>query len=324
VNQFTAVRAALARVLTPTRRRWLWRGLSALAVIMVLGGAYLSAQTVGTADLRFSPGFFLLSFAIYLLTYLAQLAGWHLLTRQILGPQRFRTNAEAVAGSTLVKYLPTGVVWYIANRADYYQAFGVPAGAVVAASLVELALTLGAASGLLLLSWLVQSGELLAGLGLLLLAGVLALLLRGRAVSWWARAVATRRTETAIATRRGWLLAAACYASCWPLGVLFLWALIGGFTPVTFAQIAPLFVIYPLISLAGYLASLTLGVLAIAREISLVALLGAIWPLPVAVATAVALKVTLSLFEIGCSLVVLGVLRLAAQRRTKLKEMHDA
>jgi hypothetical protein len=281
--------------------RWIWRFFTALSLLAVAIAVYYAFNEFPTEGLQFRPAFLILAGAIYLLTFAMHLLGWHNLSQLLLGPLPFRQNVEAVAASNLVKYLPT-IAWYIANRAHYYGQLGIPQTKVVAASLYELGFMLGACASLLALSWLSGLSPLLAAF-VLALIGLLVLL--------------GMRTRT-LAIRH-WLqprliVAFLWYAATWPLAALFLWAVLAAFVPLTLAELTVVLQIWLTASLASYAVSLTLGMLGIAREITLTLLLTQIWSLPVALASAITVKLLLTLGEVVSSLIILGILRLNPTR----------
>lgn len=289
--------------------RWAWRAITALSLLALGLGAYSQLDRLPQEGLQVRPGFVLLALAIYLLTFLMHLVGWHRLSRLLIGDLRLREDVEAVAASNLVKYLPT-IAWYIANRAHYYGRRGVPQARVVKASFYELGFMVGACAALLGLVWLYQLSPWAA------LAAPVAL-----ALALWALYAARGGRLGPLGPgsppgqARRWLGAFLWYGATWPLAGLFLWAVLNAFVAVPLAEMAEVLWIWLAAALAGYAVSLTLGFLAIAREITLTVLLAQLWPLPVALAVAIAVRLLLNLGEVLSSLIVLGALRLAARAR---------
>ncbi len=295
----------LRPLLTHPAWRWFWRGLTVLSLVAVVAGGYYSYTTLSTEGLQVHPTFLLLALVIYLVTFVMHLLGWHNLSRLLLGKFRLRQDVEAVTGSNLVKYLPT-IAWYIANRAHYYHRLGVPQARVVAASFAELGFMVGACAGLLGLLWLYGISPWLAMAVPLALAGIL-----------WA--LYTRRgarfgLDEGSGSLGGWAGAFLWYGATWPLAGLFLWAILAAFVPTPPDNVQTMLWIWLSAALASYAVSLTLGFFVIAREITLTVLLAQIWPLPVALATAISVKLMLTLGEVTCSLLILGALRLAGAR----------
>ncbi|HMQ34051.1 MAG TPA: hypothetical protein PKD53_25180 [Chloroflexaceae bacterium] len=282
--------------------RWAWRAITALSLLALGLGAYSQLDRLPQEGLQVRPGYLLLALAIYLLTFLMHLMGWHRLSRLLIGELRLREDVEAVAASNLVKYLPT-IAWYIANRAHYYGQRGVPQARVVKASFYELGFMVGACAALLGLVWLYQLSPWAA------LAAPAAL-----GLAAWAL-YAPRAPRLAPGRAWRWLGAFLWYGATWPLAGLFLWAVLNAFVAVPMAEMASVQWIWLAAALAGYAVSLTLGFLAIAREITLTVLLAQLWPLPIALACAIAVRLLLNLGEVVSSLVVLGALRLAARAR---------
>ncbi len=309
---FQQARARIVAWVTPNRRRWLWRGLTLLSLLLVAISSVYAVRELARSDVQLSPGWLGVALLIYTVNYTLHTLGWHLLARRFCGVHSLRANTEAVAASNLVKYLPT-VAWYIANRADFYARRGVAVHAVVAASLLELAFMLGSGTVFLLLFWFSSYGW---SLGLLSFAAVIVGLLvvavpDGIARRWWRRRVTTHAVAAPSSTvGRVWLLLALlCYAVTWLTGVAFLAAIVAAFAPVTAATLLSLAITWLFTGVASFVVSLTLGTIGIAREITLVVLLTQAYPLAVAVATGILVKLLLTVGEIIVSGAVLAVLR---------------
>lgn len=288
--------------------RWAWRAITAVSLLAVVFGAYRLSRDLPQEQLQVRLAFLLLALGLYLVTFVMHLLGWHSLSRLLLGEPSLRRNTEAVAGSNLVKYLPT-IAWYIANRVHYYGQRSVPPSRVVTASFYELGFMIGACAALLGLVWLYEISPWLAA------ATPVAL---GLAL-WVAHTAREARLGTgggvsAVARIRPWIAAFLWYGTTWPIAGIFLWAILNTFVAVPLSAMATVLWIWLAAALAGYAVSLTLGFLAIAREITLTVLLAQFWPLPVALACAITVKLLLTLGEVIASLVVLGALRLTAGR----------
>lgn len=276
--------------------RWVWVIFQAVALTLAVAGSYYAWREF-PRDVRVEPAFFAVAAGLYVAAFAAHLLGWHALTGIFLGGMRLRDDAEALAGSNLVKYLPT-IIWYIANRTHYYHRRGVEQGRVVIASLSELALMVGSGAALLASIWAAQAltplvAAPVGALGLLALAWALGRHAGGRGDAWWR-----------------WGAAMLWYGASWPIGALILAALMRALGPVGAADLGALALIWLVAGLASYAVSLTLGAVGILREITLTVLLAQHWPLATAIAAAICVKLVLTLGEIACSLLVLGGLRL--------------
>ncbi len=284
--------------------RWLWTLFQVLALALaVIGVVY--AWREFPPDVAVAPVFLGSALGLYALAFLMHLLGWHSLTRIFFGRLTFAENAQALAGSNLVKYLPT-VVWYIANRSHFYHQRGVAQQRVVIASLSELALMVGSGAVLLAALWVGRTFAPFAG-GLLGLVGLGVLI--------WA--LARHAGGSQQAPLGHWSLALLWYGGSWPVGVLIVWSLLRALVPVSFADLPTLAEFWLLAGLASYTMSLTLGTIGIMREITLTMLLAQYWPLPVALAAAIMVKLVLTLGEVGLSLLILGGLRLWPHDRPK-------
>ncbi|NTV62462.1 MAG: hypothetical protein HGA65_02850 [Oscillochloris sp.] len=273
--------------------RWIWQIFQVLALVLAAVGAYYAWRKF-PEGVRIDPLFLCLAIGIYVVAFCMHIMGWHSLTRIFFDGFGLRTNTEAVAGSNLVKYLPT-VAWYIANRSHFYHTRGVAQKLVVIASLSELALMVGSGAVLLVALWLAQTISLLLAVGFALL---------GCAALIWALA---RHAGIENPARRWyWLAALFWYGSSWPVGILIMWSIVRSFVSIDLSALAPIADIWLLAGLASYAVSLLLGAFGIAREITLTVLLSQHWPLAASIASAIMVKLLLTLGEIGCSLVILG------------------
>lgn len=291
--------------------RQIWRGLTLLSLALMGVGVYYAWRGLPPGGLAVQPRYLGFALGLYLVTYIMHTLGWHNLATYVFGPLPLRANARAVAGSNLVKYLPT-IAWYIANRVHFYNGRGVSRKAVVAASLLELTVMIGTGSVLYALFWLLRLSIAAALLALLGMIGCGMLL---RRQSWWHTLWQRYAGSERPASKKYLLRAVAWYGSSWVLAVGFLWLTLHAFAPVHLADLGTLFNIWLLAGLASYVISVTLGSLGVVRELTVTALLAPTWSLPAAIATAIAVKLILTLGEIACSGVVLGLLRIMPAER---------
>ncbi|MBI1802700.1 MAG: hypothetical protein HYR71_13825, partial [Chloroflexi bacterium] len=249
--------ASLRQLASPARRRWVWRLLTLFSLMLAGIGLVYAWREFPTTSLTLSPIYLWLALAIYGVTYTLHLLGWHRLSRQFLGDFVLGDDAEAVAGSSFVKYLPT-VGWYIANRANYYGLRHVSERLVVVASLYEIGAMIASGSTLYVVGMI--AGPVWAGA----LVGLLAVV----ATVWSLRATSSNRPRTelpaaiaprGLAGKRDLIIALIWYGSTWPLGVWFLWALLNIFIPLRLDDWAILFPAWLLAGLASYVMSITLG-----------------------------------------------------------------
>ena len=304
-----------ANLTLPISQR-VWRLLTLASLLLTGVSIFYTWKELSVNGLDIRPAFLVLAVVIYIITYVMHTLGWHTLITQFHTNLSLRTNAEAVASSNLVKYLPT-VAWYIASRAHFYSQRHIPHKVTVAASLCELVLMIGTGSLFYLILALGHISIWMALIGafipVLALVGFLhsSNLLR----KWWRVRVTDHLTEAKRASsRHRWFIAFVWYAGTWILGCWFLWAVLHTFVPLQVNALGTLMHIWLLAGLASYIVSLTLGSIGIAREITLTVLLAHTWPLSAALSTAIIVKLILTLGEIGCSLLFLGGLYLWRKR----------
>lgn len=299
---------------TPMAQR-VWRGLTLLSLVLMGIGVYYTWRELPVGGLAMEPLYLGLAGGMYMVAYMTHTLGWHSLAIHYFGWMPLRTNAQAVAESNLVKYLPT-IAWYIANRVHFYEERRVAPKAVVTASLLELTIMIGSNSVLYMLFWLGRVSLLAAvSAGLMMFGGVL-LVHRQR---WWQPMWQRfdhghRATNSPNGSRKLLLSAVVWYGGSWLLGVAFLWFILRAFVPLQVGDLITLFHVWLLAGLASYGISVTLGSIGVVRELTLTALLASTWPLSAAVATAIAVKLILTLGEIACSGVVLGWLHLMRRK----------
>lgn len=296
--------------LTPTIRQRIWYGLMALSIIIAGLSVWYGWSEFSRTDHHLEASFVALAVVMYGLNFGLQTLAWHMLARQHLGVPSLRANVLAVAQSNLVKMLPS-VVWYIANRTDFYVQRGSSAQRVIAVSLLELILTISSAVLLLVVFWLGTAGFQPATWGLLMVGGLVVGALTQRHVqAWWNRRIASHTAaQPAQTSRRGrsyWLIALLLYMITWLIGIVFLWVLLRAFMPMQWGDLALLSGIWLLANLASLLVSLTMGAIDILREVTLVILLSQYWPVSLVVLVAVLVKVLLVVGNIGFSALTLG------------------
>jgi hypothetical protein len=304
-----------AKLTLPISRR-VWRFLMLASLLLTGASIFYTWKELPTNGLVIRPVFLVLAVVIYIATYVMHTLGWHTLITQFHTNLSLRTNAEAVASSNLVKYLPT-VAWYIASRAHFYNQRHIPHKVTVAASLCELVLMIGAGSIFYLILALEHISIWMALVGIFILVLALASFLHSSDLlrKWWQGRVTAHLTEAKGAnSRHRWFIAFVWYASTWILGCWFLWAVLHTFVPLQMNALGTLMHIWLLAGLASYIVNLTLGSIGIAREITLTVLLAHTWPLSAALSTAIVVKLVLTLGEIGCSLLFLGGLYLWRKR----------
>lgn len=302
---------------TSALRPYAWRVLSVISIVLVSASSLYAWYEWPSNSLQIQPLFLGLAAVIYGVTYAMHTIGWHFLAVRLFGPIPLNENAEAVAASNLVKSLPT-VAWYIASRTDFYAQRQVPRKRVVAGAMFELAMMI--VSGVLL--FLIVRA---ASISLWLIVPILVLVL-----ALWIILPRTNMVLQQLLRRKFglnndgdapwqfsayWLSMLAWYGIVWLMGVGFVWSILRSVTPIELNKLLPLMDIWLVACLAGYAISLSLGTLGIAREITLTFLLTQHWSLPIAIATAILIKIALTFGELGCSVLVLAMVRLSRKQQ---------
>jgi uncharacterized membrane protein YbhN (UPF0104 family) len=297
---------------TPSRRRWFWRGITAVSLILIFVGMVYALRELPKTQLEVKPLFLGIAVAVYALAYVMQLLGWHALATVTFGRLPLRDNIEAVAASDLVKYLPT-VAWYIANRVHFYDQRGVRRGAVIAASLLEMVALLGSGAVIYLAFWLSKINSWLLLLVILLGFAVLFKILAPKLAHWWQTRITSQQTANDHRPQH-WAAAFFWYAISWPAGGLILAFTLHTFVPVHLNDYLPLLNMWLLAGLVGTIVSISVGTIGVAREATLTFMLAQHWPLPVSIATAVAIKIILTVGQVVCAALILGWLYLKKRK----------
>ena len=294
--------------LTPSRRRYLWHGITALSLILIIIGMAYTWNELPEDTLEFTPVYLGIAVGIYLVTYVMHLLGWHALATLTFGHMPLRVNVKAVASSDLVKYLPT-IAWYIANRIHFYEQQQVKRGAVVAASLLEMVMMLGSGAIVYFALWLIRAQSWLISLIVISIIIIILVLLVPKFRQWWHERITAHHYPISHQGRY-WIMAVFWYSMSWPVGGLFLVTILRAFTQVSVADYGALFYIWLGSALLGSVISISVGTLGMAREASLTFLLTRYWPLSASIATAVSVKIILTLGQIIFALTILGWFRL--------------
>jgi hypothetical protein len=293
--------------------RRVWQSLTVLSILAALSSiVYLWGQLQPGA-LRFAPRYLAAAAAIYVVTYAQRMWGWQATATYFFGRLPLRDNAEAVAASTLVKFLPT-VAWYIANRVHFYTRRGIPARAVVAASLFELVAMTASGAVLYGAYWCVRHASAMTfAIAIVVLLAVAALCRpHGALRAWWHerihRNIVAPNREGA-QQRQIWR-ALLWYGSSWIVSFAFFWAVCSILVPLGAESVEPMLSAWLLANLANSVLTLTLGAVPIAREVTLSVLLAQWWAWPVALAAVALVKIFFTLGDLLCSAAVLGWLHL--------------
>ncbi len=301
VQQFAGERFKLLQ------NRLVWRALTLVSLTLVAFAVVRTLDQASDMNLTVRPAYIVAAFGVYIVTYIMHMLGWHVLARSLMGYNKLSGNVQAFAQSDLVKHLPT-VFFHIANRVHFYEKEGVSKKSVVGVSLLELVIMVGT-GGILYLALSFSSLNLLAiNAALLALALTFYWLRRSQITQWWQRSLGTQMK----AIRQhvpSVLLSTLLYGLTWPIAAFFLMFLIDGFAVTTPDQTLDIMRWWLIAGLAGYAISLTLGMLAIAREATLAFFIGQVWSPSIGIAVALAVKLILTIGPIVCAFAMLGLLK---------------
>ena len=278
----------------------LWNLASFVSVLLVLGGTVYAGYNFSSEIKLLSLPSLIFALVIYCFNYCLQLIAWHYLAVYTLGVRDFRLNVESIVRSDLVKYLPTSV-WYIANRTHVYEKKGLAKQTVVTASLLEALLFV--LSGLklsLIVMWL---NNRLGTLFFLLTFSILLLIVIPLLHYFFANKQISNHLKI-----RYLYFSTLIYSVSWLIGCLFFFYVIQSFSTANWSQFLTVCEIWLLAGIAGFVVSISLGFLGLAREITLSALVAQYWSLPVGVLTAFAIKLILTIGQVFCALTILQLI----------------
>jgi hypothetical protein len=236
------------------------------------------------------------TFIAYAVSIGAIATGWHLVMRHLGGEPRFVVNLKIYVYTLAARRLP-GTLWYIAGRAVLYRRLGVPARLPSLAAGIEVVLSI--VSGLmvgapaLLLTADAQPVHVvicvaveLIGLGLLYPPLLRRLLARfGHLVG---------PEQLTVPRVISWVGA---YIAMWISGGGMACTVVSALYPMDLSQVPLIVSLWALTGVIAFLAFFLPNNLGLA-EITLSLLLGRIVPLPIAIATAITIRVLTTAFDI--------------------------
>jgi hypothetical protein len=240
--------------------------------------------------------YFALTFLSYAVAIVAIAIGWHWVMWHIGGPSDFILNVKIYVYTLAARRIP-GTLWYVAGRAVLYQRLGIPGRISAFASSIEIVLSI--VSGIMVgapalffqlkLSWLNIAILVLVeliGLGLLY-PPVLC-----RLLSIFHYHV--NPSNITIPRVIAWLVA---YVAMWISGGIMVCTVILALYPIKidlFPSIISLWALAGVISHLVFLLPSNLGI----TEFTLSFMLSIVIPLPIAIATAILIRILTTAFDI--------------------------
>jgi hypothetical protein len=276
--------------------RLVWVGLGSLVLVLMALLIWRSRETLLEVLRTARYEYFAWTFVAYAVSIGAVALGWHLVMHH-LGQQRdWFLNVKIYVYTLAARRVP-GTLWYIAGRAVLYKRLGIPGRFSALASAVEVLLSI--VSGLMVGApalFLQMKSSLvpitifvsieLIGLGLLyprVLCGLLA--------RFGYHIEPGRLTVPKVLS---WLGA---YAAMWVSGGLMACSVISALYPLDLSQVPwtiSLWALTGAISFAAFLLPHNLGI----SEITLSILLSRVVPLPIAMTTAILIRILTTIFDI--------------------------
>jgi hypothetical protein len=312
-EQHTGPKGRFARVGVRLLSGWTGRIVTAFFLLVSLLAAGLlldrNREVLATVAWRIRPIWLLWLLIFLVIDLLIAAWFWHLLVARLANYRNFRQSTRICWQANLARRIPTPV-WYIANRALLYEQVGVPGVTISLLSTLELIFFLlsGLATALLTLPFQVLPADFSQGsnpIAWLILLPLALLLVHPRLLQkLWSR---IRPDIPFVPLRWADTLAWLFYGIlAWIFGGLVFFSTLNLIYPLPLNQVIVVVGIWALagsVSLAGALTFSFVGV----REISLVVLLAAVVPWPVALAGALLIRLV---WIVGETLFALVALRL--------------
>ncbi|MCL4465758.1 MAG: lysylphosphatidylglycerol synthase domain-containing protein [Chloroflexi bacterium] len=291
------------------------RSIGLLAVLaLALGAAavWRGVDDFAAYGLVLDIGYLALSIFTLLLAFAMGALGWWLILRALGGQLDLGSAIRVWLVSQLGKYLPGGVVWYVAGRSLLAEELGLAPVLGAVSMAVEFLLQVAGAACFAV--WMLSWGSVGSPYLWLVIAGA------SGAVVFFPRTLNSGvslllrllgRPGVRVQWRHHVGLMSYYLLQWWVIGTSF-WLLVGAFVPQPLDTAFPLAGVYALACVAGYVVPLAPSGLGV-REGVLVTLLHPFLPLPVALGAAIIARLWYSAVELACGLLALGFS--AAERR---------
>jgi len=276
-----------------------WRR-QVLTILFIFVTLFIIAQIIianwdlfTSDDWQLQPLWIAPALVLFLIDLFISLWAWHLLVRRFTNFNNFRADVRIVLRANLARRIP-GSVWYVANRAVLYQDEGVSKTDISLLSGLELALFLisGLLTTLLTLPFWKFPNRSLENLQsywwfiFFLPIGFILIHPRVLDILWSKFSKMSPPGKITLQDTFTWLLV---FIIIWAFGGGVLFSVINIFYQIPFSQLIFIIGIWSLantISLAGFVTFSFLGL----REVSLVFLLTLLVPSPIALITAIIIR----------------------------------
>lgn len=276
--------------------RWVWVGLSGLVFAFMAFVVWRSRETLVEALQTARYGYFFWTFIAYAFSIGAVAVGWHLVMHNLGQQSDLLVNIKIYVYTLAARRVP-GTLWYIAGRAVLYKRLGISGRFSALASAIEVVLSI--VSGLMVgaPALFLQMGTSAVNIIIFLLVELVGLCLLHPKVLCWLLARFGHQVEPGHLTILQVLSWLGAYAAMWVGGGLMTCTVVLALYPLELSQFPwtiSLWALTGAISFVAFLLPNNLGL----SEITLAFLLGRIIPLPIAIATAILLRVLTTLFDI--------------------------
>ena len=276
--------------------RLVWVGLGSLVLVFMALLIWRSRETLLEVLRTARYEYFAWTFVAYAVSIGAVALGWHLVMHHLGQQSDWILNFKIYIYTLAARRVP-GTLWYIAGRAVLYKRLGIPGRFSALASAVEVLLSI--VSGLMVgaPALFLQTKSSPAHITIFVLVELVGLCLLYPRVLHWLLARFGHHIEPGQLTVPKVLSWLGAYAAMWVSGGLMACTVVAALYPLDLSQIPwaiSLWTLTGAISFAAFLLPHNLGI----SEITLSILLSRLVPLPIAMATAILIRVLTTIFDI--------------------------
>lgn len=275
--------------------KWGWMALEGIVILLMAVVVWRARSTLADIFRTARYEYFIWTFVLYAAAIALVSMGWHLVMRHLGAQRSLILNMKTYVYTLIARRFPIPL-WHIASRVVFYKRMGVSIRVCAFASAIEVLLSI--VSGLMVGAWALlalfdsSAGSLLV----FILFESLGLCLLHPRVLRWILARFNYQVPDTLTTFQvfSWL---GLYIGMWIAGGMMTSSVILAIYPLPasdFPLIISFWALTGALSFVTFLLPSSLGV----SEITLSLLLGRIMPLPIAISTAVLIRVLTMAFDI--------------------------
>lgn len=275
--------------------KWIWLTLEGIVIVLMAIVIWQARSTLVDTFRTARYEYFIWTFVFYTIAIVLVSIGWHLVMCHLGAQRDLILNIKTYVYTLIARRLPIPL-GHIASRVVFYKRMGVPVGVCAFASAIEVLLSV--VSGLMVGAWalLVLFDSLAGALLWFVLFESLGLILLHPRILRWILARFNYQVPAALTTLQvlSWV---GLYIAMWIAGGMMTGSVILAIYPLAasdFPLITSFWALTGALAFVTFLLPSSFGV----SEITLSLLLGRIMPLPIAISTAVLIRVLTMAFDI--------------------------